>query len=151
MFAKLPEEMRRAYERLIGKTLDKFLDAGHGTCVLKMPPIRKVLVDAMKHVHGKRVWTGDYVIMPNHVHVLMTPCDGFELEDILHSVKSFTANRINGLLNVSGPFWQRDSYDHIVRDREQLLAYQRYIAANPLKAKLELGTYLCQTAEYGEA
>ncbi len=86
--------------------------------------------------------------MPNHVHALLTPMDGFELEDILHSIKSYTANKINQVLNQRGHFWQRESYDHIVRDTEQLQAYQDYIAANPSKAKLSKGEYILSRAEY---
>jgi REP element-mobilizing transposase RayT len=71
--------------------------------------------------------------MPNHVHALVTPLPGHELSDILHSWKSFTANQINRLLGVSGAFWQKESFDHIVRSPDSMENFRRYIRDNPLK------------------
>lgn len=135
-FAKLPTAERREYERQVGVALDRHLDAGHGSSVLPRHKIKKVVTEALHYFHTSRVLTGDYVVMPNHVHVLLRPLQGFELEDILHSIKSFTANQINKLIGESGEFWQRQSYDHIVRDYEPLEAFQQYIALNPVKAGL---------------
>ena len=89
--------------------------------------------------------------MPNHVHALLTPIEDHELEDILQSIKGFTAREINQALKRNGGLWQRESYDHIVREAEQLQAYQQYIAANPSKANLRAGEYILSTAEYREA
>ena len=149
-FALLPPEQRRLYERFVGRLLNKTLDDCHGSCALREPAIGKRVAAALDHFHGDRVFTGDFVVMPNHVHALLTPMDGYELEDVLHSIKSYTANEINRTLDLVGPFWQRDSYDHIVRDIEQLQAYQEYIAANPSKAKLTAGEYILSRAEYQE-
>ena len=91
--------------------------------------------------------------MPNHVHVLFTPnIDGTgpgedadfgerpdgrsPLSAIMHSLKSYTANRANELLGRSGQFWQHESYDHWVRDTEELERIVRYIIANPVRAGL---------------
>ncbi len=147
-FAKLPGRDRRVYEQLVGRLLHRSLDECHGACVLREPALGGEVATALEHFHGSRVLTGDLVIMPNHVHALLTPQDGFELEDILHSIKSFTANGINRALNKSGRLWQRETYDHIVRDAEQLHAYQEYIAANPVKAKLAAGQYTHTRATY---
>ena len=77
--------------------------------------------------------------MPNHIHWLIQPIPGEELESLLHSVKRFTATRINGLLGRSGSFWQKENYDHIVRDLRELARIREYIAANPAKAGLPKG------------
>ena len=79
---------------------------------------------------------GSYVVMPNHVHALVRPVMGHKLSDILHSWKSFTANEANQLLKRNGPFWQDESFDHIVRDESQLERFHRYICENPIKARL---------------
>ena len=84
---KLPVTDQRQYEKTMATKLNKYLDAGHGSCVLKRPDIRKVVADSLEFFHEQRVWSGDYVVMPNHVHVLMRPMAGFELEDILQAVK----------------------------------------------------------------
>lgn len=80
--------------------------------------------------------------MPNHVHALMTPVAPYELEKILQSIKGYSAVKINERLGREGTFWQRQSYDHIVRDVEQLFAFKRYISANPEKANLREGFIL---------
>lgn len=148
--ALLQPKDRQQYEKLAGRLLNKALDQCHGSCVLRDPVIAGKVAEALDHFHGARVLTGDFVVMPNHVHALLTPLEGYELEDILHSIKSYTANEINRALNQDGRFWQRESYDHIVRDIEQLQAYREYIAANPSKAKLRAGEYILSRAEYRE-
>jgi putative transposase len=58
------------------------------------------------------------------------------LAGIMHSLKSYTANEANKLLGRGGPFWQRESYDHWVRDEVELERIVDYIAYNPVKAGL---------------
>jgi REP element-mobilizing transposase RayT len=136
LLAQQPFEQRRHFERRTSALLEKHLDAGYGNCAMRDPCIAQKVAAAITHFHGTRLWVGDFVVMPNHVHALMRPFCSHELETILHSIKSFTANQINGLLGRTGRFWQRESYDHIVRDLDQLIAFQRYIAANSAKANL---------------
>lgn len=147
-FASLPRSDRRRYERLVGRLLNVSLDECRGACPLRDPKIGGLVAAALEYFHGSRVLTGDYVVMPNHVHVLMTPITGFELEEVLQSIKSYTSKQINRALARAGQLWQRDTYDHIVRDVDQLRAYQRYIADNPLKAHLESGTYILAQGAY---
>lgn len=116
--------------------------------MLRRPEIREIVAKSLEYFHGQRVLTGDYVVMPNHIHVLMRPLPSFELEDILQAVKSYTATQINRLLGGEGRFWMRESYDHIVRDFEQLEAFQTYIKANPKKANLGSDEYTLRPAVY---
>ena len=145
---KLSCEERRLFERRFAKKLFECLDEGHGACHLRNAAIATTVADAMTHFHGSRLDTGDFVIMPNHVHALVTPYSGYELEDVLHSVKSFTANRINMTLGQSGTLWMNESHDHIVRDGAELLRIQEYIRRNPEKAHLQTGEFLLREAEY---
>jgi putative DNA methylase len=55
----------------------------------------------------------------------------------MHSLKSFTANRANRLLGRHGPFWQREYYDRLIRNEEELDRALRYVIHNPEKAGLE--------------
>jgi REP element-mobilizing transposase RayT len=121
-------------EHLFSETREAFLNAGHGSCALKRDDVADIVEAALKHFDGDRYDLGDWVIMPNHIHLLVTPRDGNALSAILHSWKSFTANKINKLLGSTGTFWQDESYDHIVRSEAQLAHYQRYIGDNPAKA-----------------
>ncbi|QEG24129.1 Transposase IS200 like protein [Mariniblastus fucicola] len=107
-----------------------------------------IVFDAMTHFHGERVECGDLVIMPNHVHALLTPLGRYELEDILHSVKSFSAHAINAALKEKGVVWMKESHDHIVRDAEELLRIQAYIRSNPERAGVPEGQFRLRAVEY---
>jgi type I restriction enzyme R subunit len=135
-FAKLSKADQRDYERRLGTVLNDLLDAGYGSCALRDARVANIVAESLDYFHDARCLTGDFAIMPNHVHVLMAPLLGFELESILHSIKSYTAVELNRIIGAKGTFWQRESYDHIVRDFEQLESFQQYIAANPEKARL---------------
>jgi len=148
-FARLGDEEQRDYERQTTDRLNRRLDEGYGSCVLRRAEVREIVAEGLDYFHGERTWTGDFVVMPNHVHVLMTPIPPFELEQVLGSIKGFSSKQINMELGRQGAFWQRESYDHIVRDAEQLEAFQRYIQNNPVKAKLSAGEYRYASAEYG--
>ena len=81
------------------------------------------------------------VVMPDHVHLLFSPLrDGngyaFALVDILQCLKSATAHRINKLLHTSGPVWEEESFDHVLRSDESLQEKREYIRQNPVKAGL---------------
>jgi putative transposase len=81
------------------------------------------------------------VVMSDHVHILAQPLtlpDGsaFNLAEIIHSVKSFSAHCINLLRGRKGPFWQQERYDRIVRDEAEFLEKWQYIRNNPVKQEL---------------
>ena len=78
-----------------------------------------------------------WCVMPNHVHVVVRPREGHRLADILHSWKSFTATRINRLLGRTGRQWQREYYDHLIRDEREFGRIIQYILQNPAKAGLK--------------
>ncbi len=88
------------------------------------------------HFDGERWQVGDFVIMPNHVHLLVVMMGGYELEKVLYSVKRFSAGKINEAVSRNGRFWQKEYYDHIVRDVAELYRIRRYIENNPPKAGL---------------
>jgi REP element-mobilizing transposase RayT len=69
--------------------------------------------------------------MPNHVHAIVAPLGEHLLSSIVHSLKSFTANKINEALGRCGAFWQKESFDHIVRSTDSLEKFRRYIRDNP--------------------
>ncbi len=130
----LTREELSEYHRLFSDRYEALLNAGSGSCVLRDPVIAKIVDDALHHFEGQRYDLDEYVIMPNHVHVLVKPASGYRLVDILHSWKSFTANQINRLLGKTGPFWQHESYDHIVRHECAMDAIRCYIRNNPIAA-----------------
>ncbi|HEV7643657.1 MAG TPA: transposase [Pyrinomonadaceae bacterium] len=77
-----------------------------------------------------------WVVMPNHIHFLMVPIYPHTLSEIHHSVKSYTANEANKLLNRTWTFWQREYFDRYIRDEDHYRNTVNYIELNPVKAKL---------------
>jgi primosomal protein N' (replication factor Y) (superfamily II helicase) len=120
--------------------MEEWLDAGYGSCSLRQPLIADLVEQALKHFDGSRYRLGAYVIMPNHVHVLVQPAGGHSLEAILHSWKSFTAQQANRILGATGRFWMEEYFDHLVRSAAQLTKFESYIRENPVKAGLPGGT-----------
>jgi DNA polymerase III subunit alpha len=143
--ARLSEtEKQESAERIaeeFGEKLERHLDQGIGGCCLRDPRIAQVIEDALRHFDGDRYLLGSYVIMPNHVHVLVRPAMEHKLPDILQLWKSFTAKEANKLLGRAGEFWQPESFDHIVRNEQQLEKFSRYLQENPAKAGLGEGEY----------
>ena len=81
------------------------------------------------------------VILPDHVHLLSQPLSRgeggfFDLAEIIHSVKSFSAQKISQHRRVKGNIWQDERYDRIVRDEAEFLEKWQYIRNNPLKEGL---------------
>jgi putative transposase len=116
--------------------VDDWLDAGSGECWLRDPVCSGIVSRALFHFHEQRYYLSCYCIMPNHVHVLVRPFVGFDLTELLHSWKSFTAKEINKRLIRAGEVWETESYDTLVRDSEHLGKVVRYIGKNPAKAGL---------------
>jgi REP element-mobilizing transposase RayT len=75
-----------------------------------------------------------FVVMPNHVHLLVTP--HVLAAKWLGPLKGFLAHQANALLGTHGPFWQDESYDHLVRTDAEFDRIQAYIEQNPVKAGL---------------
>jgi REP element-mobilizing transposase RayT len=134
----LTEDQRREYSERFPARFQRWLDAGRGVCVLKDPACGQIVADAMRFFDSQRYRLDAWVVMPNHVHAIFQAEPSRTPKEILHSWKSYTANKINELLKRSGPLWQKESYDHIIRSPAQLDHYQRYIAENPAKAGIKV-------------
>ena len=157
-YAAIPDGVRRAFERRQARMLHEELDRCHGSCILQHETPRNHVADALQFFHGQRLWLGDFIVMPNHVHAIAIPWDSWELEDLLGSIKKWSSRHIAAwlesqpeTLRPQGPpheksrFWQHESYDHIVRDLDELVRFRKYIADNAVKAKL-LPTQYCYGA-----
>jgi len=77
-----------------------------------------------------------WVIMPNHVHLVVRPYPGITLSQILKGWKGFSAREANRILQRQGKFWQAESYDHLIRDDADLHRCCHYTALNPVNARL---------------
>jgi len=117
-------------------SMDRLLNrASTGPLSLRNPEIAAMTVEAIHFRDRKQYGLPSYVVMPNHVHLLITPL--IEISKVMQSLKRFTAREGNRILNLIGqPFWQEESYDRLVRDETELQRITRYIEMNPVHAGL---------------
>lgn len=132
-------ETQRRYWNIIGPREEQLLHSGYGSCILQHPEIRQPLVDAIAHRDNIDYNVLAYVIMPNHVHMLICPRQDNKLEKIIKAIKGVSARRINQMIGNKGKLWLEEYFDRIVRNEETLKYYYRYIQENP--RHLPSGTY----------
>jgi REP element-mobilizing transposase RayT len=118
------------------RLVETLADAGHGACHLREPLVASLVERSLLCFEGVRYGLRAWVVMPNHVHALLTPKADESLSRILWSWKSFTAKEANKLLGRAGQFWQEDYFDRYIRDEGHFNGVVRYIEANPVKAGL---------------
>ncbi|HVN07537.1 MAG TPA: transposase [Patescibacteria group bacterium] len=145
LFGSLPRTVLEEYRALnlcdsgeafarIDRTLDR---AQSGPKWLAHHEIAAMIVGALRRGDGgmKLFRLFSYVVMPNHVHVLLQP--GAPLAKITKGIKGATARRANSILGRSGvPFWQDESFDHWTRSGQEVERIKLYIEWNPVKAGL---------------
>jgi REP element-mobilizing transposase RayT len=118
------------------RKIEEYLDKGAGERWLSRPCIAELVEQALLCFDSQRYFLHSWVVMPNHVHVLITPQSGNDLWQILHSWKSFTAKKANKLLGRAGEFWQPKYFDRFIRHQEHFEDAVKYIEFNPVKAAL---------------
>lgn len=126
------DEIRR---RCSGR-VERYLDAGHGECVLRDPRAAEVVVRAFRLYAGTRYELGAWCVMPNHAHVILNPLPGWSLEKITYDWKHGSAVFVNRAVGRRGRLWQSESFDHLPRSEESLERFRRYVLNNPAQAGL---------------
>jgi REP element-mobilizing transposase RayT len=91
-------------------------------------------------IHAQN-WSGDarllaWVLMPDHVHVLLQLGDRDPLPQTMARLKSHMARTVNSALGRTGSLWQCGFHDRALRRDENVRAAARYLVANPLRAEL---------------
>lgn len=133
---------KQYYRREFTERFDAWLDAGHGSCLLRQPALSKIVSNALHHFDGMRYSVGAFVIMPNHVHVLFALGASHDIRSIMQTWKGFTAHAINKQLERTGQLWQEDYWDRLLRSDIYLERCLNYIKSNPAKANLREGEYV---------
>jgi REP element-mobilizing transposase RayT len=97
---------------------------------------QKITLEQLRQGHGKYYDLIAAVVMPDHVHVLLTPNDGHVLSRIMKGIKGVSARQVNRLRRSAGQVWQHESYDRIVRDERELHEKINYMLNNSVKQGL---------------
>ena len=169
VLVRMEEELRKVAPDRVEverrRRLEAWLDAGHGCCVLGEPQVAACVVENWRRFDGTRYDLIAWVVMPNHVHVLIRVYEGVSLGKIVQSWKSYTGRRIGKWLKSGGlrpgnaerllgiceeksragarrsqerrsPVWMREYWDRYIRDEGHFAAVVDYIHQNPMKAGL---------------
>lgn len=118
------------------RRIEFYLDQNYGSSVLKNKKIASIVQETLLKFDGEKYKLIAWVIMPNHVHLLIKVLGENSLSVIMHSIKSFTAHEANKILNKKGRFWSKEYFDRFIRDEKHFIQTVRYIEMNPVKAKL---------------
>jgi putative transposase len=151
----LPPQQRTRERR---RRIEAWLDAGYGCCVLGRPEAAACVVENWRHFAGARYDLIAWVVMPNHVHLLIRVYEGTSLGKVVQSWKSYTGRRIGAMMEdgragarrsqaggsragwssdeVVGGVWMREYWDRYIRDERHFEAVVGYIHDNPVKAGL---------------
>jgi len=156
-----PDDKRAAERR---RRLHEWVDAGHGSCVLRHREVAEMVQGTLQHFDGVRYHLHAWVVMPNHVHVLFEPVNNWALNKIVASWKKFTARRIREFMQgtgnanlpigteeeiadqeIGGPgdgpgdaprVWHREFWDRYIRNEAHYRQAVEYIHNNPVAAGL---------------
>lgn len=127
---------------------DRWLDEEPAIRYLEDPRLAECVANAMWHFAGDRYELISFVVMPSHVHWVFQPRaewvqsvpretgDLTARQRIVQSINRFTARECNEILGRRGTFWQHESYDHWIRNSDELERIVGYIEMNPVKANL---------------
>jgi REP element-mobilizing transposase RayT len=106
--------------------------------VLADEGIAEILVDEWMSARIRHQWdVGRYVVMPDHVHFFCSPrVDAKPLSDFVGSWKQWTSKRIGAEIHQSGPLWQKEFFDHLIRSNKCYHQKWEYVKENPVRAEL---------------
>jgi putative transposase len=97
----------------------------------------QLFIDVLYHYRQQGKYElQEFVLMPDHFHLLITPCVDVTLEKGLQFIKGGFSFRAKKELGFQGEIWQTSFHDHRVRDAKEYQAYRVYIHENPVKRGL---------------
>ena len=101
-------------------------------------PARTLVLESCIYEDGKMIDAEIAVVMPDHVHLIFWPRRNgsglsYSIPEIMKSIKGASAHKVNRLLKRKGRLWQTESFDHVIRDDENLQEKIRYVRLNPVR------------------
>ena len=124
---------------LYTERIERYLSSGHGLCPLKSPAIANPLLAILERDNGICYDLHAITIMPNHVHVVVSPIIGQSLKRTVDQWKSVSAHMISRQSEMKRPVWHKDFYSRIIRTPEEYARQIRYVWHNPTAAGLTAG------------
>jgi REP element-mobilizing transposase RayT len=118
------------------RKIERALDHGFGDCVLRDESCAEIVAASLIHFDSTRYELFTWSVMPNHVHVVFTPCENWVISEIVKAWKGFTAKELNRVLGRSGKLWQEDYFDRSMRNEQQFRRAVDYVMNNPAAAGL---------------
>jgi len=127
-----------AMQRQVFRTLEKYLDAGYGSCLLRQPEAARIVVDELAALADWQIAVPHFTVMPNHWHALLVPGEqeAHSLSAIMKRLKGRMGSSIRGEIGGRGPVWQSEWFDRWIRDEAEWEKIIAYIRNNPVKAGL---------------
>ncbi len=140
------EATQLEYHNRFSHEIDQRLDEGHGSCPLAEPENARIVADTLRHFDRDRYLLHAWVVMPNHVHLLVSLATQTTLEKQIASWKRYSTNAIHHRSGDTGSMWQKDYFDRMIRDHEHFMRVARYIEKNP--KGLHQGRFLLYVAPW---
>ena len=104
--------------------------------IFNRPEAAEIVLSSIRWLAKRdKIHLDSAVIMPDHLHFVASLKEG-SLAQLMHSLKSYTANKINDLRDRHGPLWQWHYHDHAIRQDEDLNEVVLYTLNNPVRAGL---------------
>jgi REP element-mobilizing transposase RayT len=122
--------------------IEEYFDRGAGSCPFLDMRISGAMAAALRFREGKHYRLLAWCVMPNHVHVVVRLFPGQELAKVIKAWKNFSAKAVNQALGRKGRFWQREYYDRLIRNGDELDRAIGYVLENPVKAGLKNWTWV---------
>jgi REP element-mobilizing transposase RayT len=121
---------------LLRSRIEKYADQGYGEAFLRDDQLAGMVQETLLKDDGKSYRLSSWVVMPNHVHLLLTRFEEETLADIMQVFKSVTSHKANKALRRSGQFWMPEYFDRYIRNAKHYRKTVEYIENNPVKARL---------------
>ncbi|MEW6403190.1 MAG: transposase [Chloroflexota bacterium] len=132
--------LHREQRKLFSKWDEALHNTQHRPFYLRDDRVAELVANSIRYHDGEWFDLLAYCIMPNHVHLVLTPYEDatevYSLTKIMHNIKRNSAKQANRVLGREGTFWQHESYDHFARDEAKLERIIKYVLYNPVKANL---------------
>jgi type I restriction enzyme R subunit len=145
-------EWESVQHKLVFKLVDSILDGEPSVQHLRDDRLAAIVQKAFLHFADQRYQLFAFVVMPSHHHWVFLPDEKWSeqltfkermkerprtaREAISHSIQSYTGSCCNKVLGVPGQFWQWETFDHYVRNENELMRIIHYIEQNPIVAGL---------------